>query len=55
MDWAIGKLTTISQIVELFGSPVHPSRFQLKFSLFAGCVANPIESDGTLRILQIGD
>ncbi|MEH1906069.1 hypothetical protein [Nostoc sp.] len=26
MDWAIGKFTAISQIVELFGQPVHRSR-----------------------------
>lgn len=26
LDWAIGKFTAISQIVELFGSPVYPSK-----------------------------
>ncbi|YAF98923.1 MAG: hypothetical protein AB3A66_06450 [Nodularia sp. CChRGM 3473] len=25
VDWAIGRFTTISQIVELFSSPVYPS------------------------------
>ena len=30
MDWAIGKFTTISQIVEPFGQAVYPSRCKVK-------------------------
>jgi hypothetical protein len=28
VDWAIGKITAMSQIVEPFGSPVYPFRFK---------------------------